>query len=111
MMQNYLLPNKQDISKEDIQMILKLRCKVIHVKMNMKALYKKYECEVCKKEEESQSHIYECDKIWEIRKKEKVKEPKYEMIERGNINEQLMVAKIFRENFKVLEKHRMLKTL
>ena len=82
MMQNYLLPNKQDISKEDIQMIFKLRCKVIHVKMNMKALYKTYECEICKKEDESQSHIYECDKIWEIRKTEKVKEPKYEMIER-----------------------------
>ena len=61
------------------------------------------------KYEELQSHIYECDKIWEMRKLDKVKEPKYEMIENGNINEQLMIVKIFRENFKILEKQRMVK--
>ena len=102
MMQDYLLPNRQEISKEDIEMIFKLRCKVIHVKMNMKALYKSFLCEICEKYEESQSHIYECDKIWEIRKSEKVIQPNYEMIENGNINEQIMIAKIFRDNFKIL---------
>ena len=44
-----------------------------------------------------------------MRKLDKVKEPKYEMIENGNINEQLMIVKIFRENFKILEMHRMVK--
>ena len=111
MMQDYLLPNRQEISKEDIEMIFKLRCKVIHVKMNMKAMYKIFLCEICEKYEESQSHVYECDKIWEMRKLDKVKEPKYEMIENGNINEQLMIVKTFLKNFKILEKQRMVKNL
>ena len=46
-----------------------------------------------------------------MRKSEKVREPNYEMIENGNINEQIMIAKIFRENFKILQKYRMIKKL
>ena len=46
-----------------------------------------------------------------MRKSEKIREPNYEKIENGNMNEQMMIAKIFRENFKILQKHRMIKNL
>ena len=40
-----------------------------YVKMNMKGLYNQFQCQICDKEEESQIHIYESNKIWEIRNK------------------------------------------
>ena len=46
-----------------------------------------------------------------MRKSEKIREPNYEKIENGNMNEQMMIAKIFRENFKILQKHRMIKNV
>ena len=102
-MQEYMLPNKNNISKEDIQLIFKLRCKVMNVKMNFKNMYDSYECQICEEEEESQIHIYECKKIWEMKNQEKLDMPQYEMINNGNLNEQLTVAKIFKENYKILE--------
>ena len=36
--QEYLLPNKQKISKEETQLIFRMRCKVTDVKMNMKGI-------------------------------------------------------------------------
>jgi hypothetical protein len=53
----YLLPNKYESSKEDIQSIFKIRSRVLDVKMNLKGIYDTYECEVCFKEEESQKHM------------------------------------------------------
>ena len=87
-MQEYMLPNKNNISKEEIQLIFKLRCKVMNVKMNLKNMYDSYECQICEEEEESQIHIYQCKKIWEIRKQENQNIPQYEMIDKGNLNEQ-----------------------
>ena len=49
------------------------------------------------------TYIYECKKIWEMKKQEKLDMPQYEMINNGNLNEQLTVAKIFKENYKILE--------
>ena len=107
MMQDYLLPNINKISKEEIQLIFKLRCKVTNVKMNMKGMYNQFQCQICEEEEESQFHIYECNKIWEIRKEENMSNKlKYEMIEKGNLKEKLMIAKIFYENYKILESYR-----
>ena len=62
-MQEYFLPTKQEISKEDIQCIFKMRSRAINVKMNMKGAYDSNECQVCLKEEETQKHIYQCDEI------------------------------------------------
>ena len=105
-MQEYMLPNKNNISKEEIQLIFKLRCKVMNVKMNLKNMYDSYECQICEEEEESQIHIYQCKKIWEIRNQENQNIPQYEMIDKGNSNDQLMVAKIFKENYKILENYK-----
>ena len=45
-------------------------------------------------------------KIWEIRNMNMSNKPKYEMIENGNLKQKLMVAKIFYENYKILESYR-----
>ena len=103
-MQEYLLPNKQKISKEETQLIFRMRCKVTNVKMNMKGLYDNHECEVCLSDEETQKHIYECKEIWKIRGTNFEKIPQYENIQTGNLKEQLEVAKIFQENLDILEK-------
>ena len=36
-----------------------------------------------------------------MKEQEKLNMPQYEMINNGNLNEQLMVAKIFKENYKI----------
>ena len=52
--QAYFLPNKLNMSKEEIQHIFKMRCKVLNVKMNLQGIYDTYECKVCLQENESQ---------------------------------------------------------
>ena len=41
--------------------------RMLNVKMNLKGLYDSFECEVCKDEDETQKHIYECKQIWKIK--------------------------------------------
>ena len=41
-----------------------------------------------------------------MKEQEKLNMPQYEMINNGNLNEQLMVAKIFKENEKILENYK-----
>ena len=58
-MQSYLLPNEVFATKEEIELIFKMRA--THVKMNLKGLYDTYECGVCLKEGESREHTkHEC---------------------------------------------------
>ena len=42
-MQKYFLPTQYEVTKEEIQVIFKLRSRVMRVKMNMKGLYDTYE--------------------------------------------------------------------
>ena len=103
-MQQYFLPNKYEVTKEEIQVIFKLRSKVMRVKMNMKGLYDTHECGVCLIENESQKHIYECKEVWQMRgEKYDDSIPNYEKIMDGNVKEKLDIAKIFSENMKHLE--------
>ena len=104
--QTYFLPNKLDISKEDIQNIFRMRCQVVNLKMNMKGIYDEYECKVCEEENETQEHIYECREIWKMRKKEQIKNPSYEKIMNGSIKEKLEVSRIFKENMTIHEKYK-----
>ena len=103
-MQEYFKPNGYKVTKEEIQVIFKLRSKVMRVKMNMKGLYDTYECGVCLIEDESQKHIYECEEVWKMRGEEYDQSiPNYEKIMDGNVKEKLDIAKIFSENMKHLE--------
>ena len=103
-MQPYLLPNELNASKEEIQLIFKMRCRVTHVKTNLKGLYDTYECGVCLKEDETQEHIYKCTEILKLKEINDDKMPEYEKIMVGTTKEQIEIAKIFKENMKIHEK-------
>ena len=99
-MQKYLKPNKTKISKEDSQLIFKLRCRVTKAKENLKGIYDNLECSACGKEEESQKHIVLCE---ELNKEQNNKKVNYDKIFNGTVTEKLIIAKIFKENFDILE--------
>ena len=103
--QSYFLPNKMECSKEDIELIFKLRSNMTSVKMNRKQLYKSHECSKCLKENETQAHVYICNEIREIIGKKKEDYPKFEKIKNGSRKEKIEIAKIFRENLKIIEKY------
>ena len=87
-------------------MIFKIRTRMTNVKMNRKRLFKTHECSVCLGENESQEHIYiGCNEIWEISGRQKENIPKYDLIMNGMRKEQLLVAKIFKENLKISEQY------
>ena len=73
--QKYLQPNKTKITKEEAQMIFRLRCRVAEVKINFRGKYDKLECRACDMEEENQQHILVCE---ELNINKKVEEIKYE---------------------------------
>ena len=100
-MQQYFLTNKYEVTKEEIQVIFKLRSKVMRVKMNMKGLYNTYECDVCLIENESQKHIYECKEVWKMRGEKYDESIRiYEKMMDGNVKEKLDIARIFSKNMK-----------
>ena len=102
--QKYFLPNEQAITKEEIQLIFKIRSRGIRVKVNLKGLYDSYECEVCQNEEETQKHIYECQEIWKMKEYHDENPPEYENIMIENVKEKLEIARIFKENLEIYEK-------
>ena len=71
--QTYFLPNKFECSKEDVQLIFRLRSNMTDVKMNKKNFHQTHECSVCLKEDETQQHVYLCKEIikfkWKKRRK------------------------------------------
>ena len=54
---------------------------------------------------ESQEHVYERKKIWELKQKNNMEVPKYEEILWGKASEMIEVEKILRENMKILEEY------
>ena len=61
-------------------------------------------CRICKREDESQKHVYMCEKIWKISGKNKENYPEYDKILEGNRKEQIMITKVFKEHLKIIEK-------
>ena len=55
------------------------------------------------KENETQEHIYSCIEILKITGKREEKYPEYEKIMNGSRRDQLKIAKIFKENLKIIE--------
>ena len=97
-MQPYLVPNRLNVTKEEIQFIFKMRCKVVNnVKMNQQNNHENHECRICEIENESQEHIYDCNERWKLMKTEYEKIPKYEKIMNGSLREKIEVSRIFKE--------------
>ena len=71
-MQKYLKPNSEKIKVEDSQLIFKLRCKMIEVKMNFKRNHETHECRACETHEETQEHVYaQCKTLMKLNKMKK----------------------------------------
>ena len=109
-MQDYLMPNDiEKITKEEVQLIFKMRGNITNLKMNMKNQYESFECEVCESEDENQKHVYECKKIWELKNEKKGHLQKYEDIMTGNVKDKIKIARIFKENMKIHEEFKISK--
>ena len=99
-MQKYLQANQTNIKREEAQLIFKLRCKVTEVKVNLKGSYDYLECGACGLEEESQKHIIQCEKLNQIKRTEEIN---YDKLFDGTVLEKLKIAKVFKENLKLLD--------
>ena len=84
--QKYLQPNKTKITKEEAQLIFRLRCRVTDVKINFRGKYDNLECRACDMEEETQQHILVCE---ELDRKKMIEEIKYEKIFNGTVSDKL----------------------
>jgi hypothetical protein len=99
-MQKYLQANQTNIRREEAQLIFKLRCKVTEVKVNLKGSYDYLECRACGLEEENQKHIIHCEKLNQSKKTEEIN---YDKLFDGTVLEKLKIAKVFKENLKILD--------
>ena len=88
------------MTKEDAQLIFKLRCRVTEAKVNLKGKYDELECGACWLEEETQQHIIKCE---ELNKNKDSAEVEYSKLLNGTVLEKLKIAKVFEDNFKSLE--------
>ena len=102
-MQKYLQPNNTKINKEDAQLIFKLRCRMTEAKVNLKGKYDNLECGACGIEEENQEHIIKCE---ELNMNNDIVEFEYSKLFNGTVLEKLKISKMFKENFKLLERMR-----
>ena len=100
-MQNYLKPSKIKIKQCEIQTIFQMRSRVTNVKLNFRGKFENFECRACNKEEESQKHVYECEKITN---RDKNNNNTYENIFKENVRKQVEVARYFKEKMKNLIK-------
>ena len=97
--QKYLQPNHVRITKEESQLIFKLRSRMTNTKTNLKRAFNNTECDACGKAEETQEHIVKCNDLNE----DNMENYDYEKLKVGTVSEQLKIAKKFEENFKKLE--------
>ena len=104
-MQNYLKPNELNIKKEHSQLIFRLRCQVTNTKENMKNMYDDHTCHACGQERENQIHILQCNILQNYNKQfNETRNIEYEEILSENAENQLLIAKLFQTNMKILEK-------
>ena len=101
-MQKYFTSCEVKITQEEAQDIFKLRTKVTDVKCNYKGKYESFECEICTKDEESQIHILNCEKLNENYEKEL----EYEDIFYGSVKSKIEIARRFMKNLETREKLR-----
>ena len=103
--QKYFMPSKLNLSKEDCQLIFKLRSRVTEIKVNMKGKYDSYECTACGNEDESQEHVIQCNKLLQMNTDYNMEEiPDYKELLHGNVDQKYTISKIFKSNMKILQK-------
>ena len=96
------MPNDvEKMNKDEVQMIFKIRCRMLNIKMNMKNQYDTFTCLVCLNEDETQKHVYECKEILKLNNKKHSEIPEYEEIFSGNVHKKVKIARILEENLKI----------
>ena len=60
-MQDYLKPNR--ITIQEAKAIFQLRCRMLDVRVNFSGSYTDLNCPLCKKKEDSQKHLLDCEKL------------------------------------------------
>ena len=101
-MRKYFKQTGMKQTKEEIKLFFKLRTRMTDIKMNYKGIYDSFECSACKKEEESQAHIFESKEI--AKKNEEVYKLEYDKIFEGKVEEQVEIARIFKKLMKIKDK-------
>ena len=92
------MPSKARMSKEEKQLIFRLRSEVTAVKMNFKRMNESYECEMCDEELETQKHLLECTKLSNMNENSDVYIPSYEKLLDGTPSEKIEIARLFKAN-------------
>ena len=67
-------------------------------------LYETFECKICLEEVETQEHVYKCKEIWKLSKNEKQPITNYEQIINGDVEDQIKISRIIRENMKIIDR-------
>ena len=98
-LQRYLEPNEIIRNREDAQLIFKLRCQMTNLKSNMKGKYDNLECRACKKEIESQKHVFECNAI-SVKFHE---EETYEELLDGSLRQKIKLSEIMKKRIDKLQ--------
>ena len=99
-MRKYLMPSRIKKTKNECQLIFKLRSRITEIKTNFKGKYDYFECDVCGQEEESQEHILKCTEVMNMNK-ENNEIPNYERLFDGKVTEQLSIARRFQTNMNI----------
>ena len=102
-LKTYFLPNAIKATKEEIQIIFKLRCRMTDWKTNMKGIYNTYECPLCGVEDTQIHILQECQQI-ENMNKNKTEGHKYEMLYENDAKVLIEMARKFITNFERREK-------
>ena len=90
------------ISREEVELIFKIRCRVTEVKMNLKGNYSNYECDLCEKENKTQAHILRCTTIVNMKKYHT--NLNYNKNVSGSVEEQLEIENSYHENMEIRKK-------
>ena len=100
-MPNYLLPTEEDITIEERKNLFKCRVDDINVKGNQRWQHSDISCLSCKKkEDETQCHLLLCKDL--IGKNSFLTYiPDYKELYYGDINEQIYVYRLLKENLRL----------
>ena len=72
--QKYLLPYSIKITKEEAQLMIRLKFRVTETKVNLRRKYDNLECEACDLEVETQQHIIECKELDRNKEEQNIKD-------------------------------------
>ena len=88
-------------TKEEIQLIFKLRCRMTDIKTNMRGNYKTFECPLCEGAEDTQIHTYQECKVIETQKKNETEKPNYKKLFENDSRILIEIVRIFKENMDI----------